>query len=152
MGLCPRFLDREPVSSLADYDRAVGGEALAAARAAECLTIIDVVSDSGRRGRGGAGFPTGTKWRTVSEMGGGQPPTVVVNAAEGEPGTLKDRTLLRRNPYKVLEGALIAAHAVVARSEEHTSELQSLMRISYAVFCLKKKTLKTNKTYRQQMT
>src|SRR3546814_18230080 len=47
-------------------------------------------------------------------MGGGQPPTVVVNAAEGEPGTLKDRTLLRRNPYKVLEGALIAAHAVVA--------------------------------------
>ena len=41
--------------------------------------------------------------------------TVVVNAAEGEPGTLKDRTLLRRNPYQVLEGALIAAHVVGAR-------------------------------------
>src|SRR3546814_9415424 len=97
MGLVQRVLDPEPVTSLADYERAGGGEALAAARAAECLTIIDVVSDSGLRGRGGAGFPPGTKWRTVSEMGGGQPPTVVVNAAEGEPGTLKDRTLLRRN-------------------------------------------------------
>src|SRR3546814_16688470 len=83
MGLVQRVLDPEPVTSLADYERAGGGEALAAARAAECLTIIDVVSDSGLRGRGGAGFPTGTKWRTVSEMGGGQPPTVVVHAAEG---------------------------------------------------------------------
>jgi NADH-quinone oxidoreductase subunit F len=50
----------------------------------------------------------------VAEMAGDDPPTVVVNAAEGEPGTLKDRTLLLRNPYRVLEGALIAAHAVGA--------------------------------------
>jgi NADH-quinone oxidoreductase subunit F len=73
-----------------------------------------VIEASGLRGRGGAGFPTGTKWRTVAGMGGAEPATVVVNAAEGEPGTLKDRTLLRRNPYKVLEGALVAAHAVAA--------------------------------------
>ena len=72
------------------------------------------IERSGLRGRGGAGFPTGTKWRTVAGLGGDEPTTVVVNGAEGEPGTLKDRTLLRRNPYKVLEGALIAAHAVGA--------------------------------------
>ena len=76
--------------------------------------MIEVVEASGLRGRGGAGFPTGNKWRTVAGMGGAEPATVVVNAAEGEPGTLKDRTLLRRNPYQVLEGALIAAHAVGA--------------------------------------
>src|SRR5204863_9741014 len=54
------------------------------------------------------------KWRTVAGLGGDIPATVVVNGAEGEPGTLKDRTLLRRNPYRVLEGALIAAHAIGA--------------------------------------
>ncbi|MGH3850253.1 MAG: NADH-ubiquinone oxidoreductase-F iron-sulfur binding region domain-containing protein, partial [Pseudonocardiaceae bacterium] len=70
---------------------------------------------SGLRGRGGAGFPTGRKWRTVADNSTGEAPaTVIVNAAEGEPGTLKDRTILRRNPYGVIEGALIAARAVGA--------------------------------------
>ncbi|MGH9151608.1 MAG: NADH-ubiquinone oxidoreductase-F iron-sulfur binding region domain-containing protein, partial [Acidimicrobiales bacterium] len=69
----------------------------------------------GLRGRGGAGFPTGRKWRTVQEnLAPGAPVTVVVNAAEGEPGSFKDRLILRRNPYRVLEGALIAAAAVGA--------------------------------------
>ncbi|HEX6239131.1 MAG TPA: NADH-ubiquinone oxidoreductase-F iron-sulfur binding region domain-containing protein, partial [Acidimicrobiales bacterium] len=66
-------------------------------------------------GRGGAGFPTGTKWRTVAAHRAPSLPTsVVVNAAEGEPGTFKDRLLLRDVPYAVIEGALIAAHAVGA--------------------------------------
>ena len=72
---------------------------------------------AGLRGRGGAGFPTGRKWQTVAAY---ESPvyatTVVVNAAEGEPGSFKDRTLLRTNPYQVLEGALIAAHAVGRRA------------------------------------
>lgn len=114
MGLNSRVLDLEPVASLADYVEHGGGEALTAARAAESVAVIEVIEASGLRGRGGAGFPTGTKWRTVAGMGGAEPSTVVVNAAEGEPGTLKDRTLLRRNPYKVLEGALIAAQSVGA--------------------------------------
>jgi NADH:ubiquinone oxidoreductase subunit F (NADH-binding) len=76
--------------------------------------LIELIEASGLRGRGGGGFPTGTKWRTVAGLDGAVAPTVVVNGAEGEPGTLKDRTLLLRNPYKVLEGALIAAHAVGA--------------------------------------
>lgn len=114
MGQLNRVLDADVVPDLAAYEAAGGGEALRAARASEPVAVIEVVEASGLRGRGGAGFPTGTKWRTVAGMGGAEPATVVVNAAEGEPGTLKDRTLLRRNPFKVLEGALIAAHAVGA--------------------------------------
>ena len=94
--------------------RSGGGRALEAARASEPAALIEVVEASGLRGRGGAGFPTGTSGAPSPGCGGDEPPTVVVNGAEGEPGTLKDRTLLRRNPYKVLEGALIAAHAVGA--------------------------------------
>ena len=109
MGQLNRVLDADVVPDLAAYEAAGGGEALRAARASEPVAVIEVVEASGLRGRGGAGFPTGTKWRTVAGMGGAEPATVAVNAAEGEPGTLKDRTLLRRNPFKVLEGALIAA-------------------------------------------
>ena len=70
---------------------------------------------SGLRGRGGAGFPTGRKWRTVRAYGSDvEPTTVVVNAAEGEPGTFKDRTIMRNVPYRVIEGALIGAIAVGA--------------------------------------
>ena len=80
------------------------------------MALIDEVEAAGLRGRGGAGFPTGVKWRTVrgQPLATSSPTTVVVNAAEGEPGTFKDRTLLRINPYEVIEGALIAARAVGA--------------------------------------
>jgi NADH:ubiquinone oxidoreductase subunit F (NADH-binding) len=114
MGAATRVLDPAPVRTLAEHRAAGGGAALEAARAVAPLALIETVEASGLRGRGGAGFPTGTKWRTVAGMGGDEPGVVVVNAAEGEPGTLKDRTLLLRNPYRVLEGALIAALAVAA--------------------------------------
>ncbi len=114
MAQLTRVLDADVVADLATYEAGGGGEALRAARASEPVAVIEVLEASGLRGRGGGGFPTGTKWRTVAGLGGAEPATVVVNAAEGEPGTFKDRTLLRRNPYKVLEGALIASHAVAA--------------------------------------
>lgn len=76
---------------------------------------MEELEASGLRGRGGAGFPTGRKWRTIVENRSvAEPATVVVNAAEGEPGTFKDRTILRLDPFSVLEGALIAARAVGA--------------------------------------
>ena len=102
-----------PVASLDAYLEGGGGRGLAAARDRAPEEVIEEVRWSGLRGRGGAGFPTGIKWRTVRE----DPSStkyVVCNAAEGEPGTFKDRWLLRMNPYQVVEGLGIAAWAVGA--------------------------------------
>src|SRR6188768_1324837 len=110
-----RILDPEPVTSLDAYVRAGGGQGLEAARKLGPSATVEEMLAAGIRGRGGAGFPTGVKWRTVAANAGElEPTTVVVNAAEGEPGSFKDRALLERNPYRVLEGALIAALAVGA--------------------------------------
>lgn len=110
-----RILPVEPYSSLEAYIQAGGGDGLIAARKVSPDIVIDELAASGLRGRGGAGFPTGEKWKTVranaSEI---LRTSVVVNAAEGEPGTYKDRAILLANPYAVLEGALIAAHAMEA--------------------------------------
>jgi NADH:ubiquinone oxidoreductase subunit F (NADH-binding) len=83
------------------------------------LSLIDEVERAGLRGRGGAGFPTAAKLRAVagaprSALGGGRP-IVVVNGAEGEPASAKDRTLLSCLPHLVIDGALLAAAAVGAR-------------------------------------
>jgi len=101
------------VKSLEDYLTGGGGSGLAAAARLAPTEIINLVTASGLRGRGGAGFPVGRKWTTVAQSGEhAGPPTVVVNGAEGEPGTFKDRSIIRANPYHVVEGALIAAKAV----------------------------------------
>jgi L-arabinose isomerase len=110
-----RIVPAEPFGSLDAYLAAGGGRALDAARQVEPEAIIAEIDASGLRGRGGAGFPTGTKWRTIAaNRSDDLPTTVVVNAAEGEPGTFKDRTILRADPYSVIEGALVAATAVGA--------------------------------------
>jgi NADH:ubiquinone oxidoreductase subunit F (NADH-binding) len=111
----PRVLDPQPVVSLAAHLQGGGGTGIDAAARLGAAATIEEVAASGLRGRGGAGFPTGRKWQTVAAMASPElPATVVVNAAEGEPGSFKDRTILRRNPFRVLEGALIAARAVGA--------------------------------------
>ncbi|MGI9119891.1 MAG: hypothetical protein ACR2G7_07205 [Acidimicrobiales bacterium] len=105
----------DPVATLDDYVARQGGEGLQAATEVEPAVLIAELEASGLRGRGGAGFPTGLKWRTMVEnRSTTEPTTVVVNGAEGEPGTFKDRSILRKNPYHVMEGALIAARAVGA--------------------------------------
>ncbi len=110
-----RVLDREAVETLADYTSSGGGAALDIARQIGPVELASLLTDAGLRGRGGAGFPTGLKWSTVAaSRSDSLPTTVVVNAAEGEPGTFKDRALIRTNPFKVIEGALIAAVGVSA--------------------------------------
>jgi NADH-quinone oxidoreductase subunit F len=112
-----RVLPAAPFATLDDYLAAGGGTGLRRALDEDPDVLIDMVTESGLRGRGGAGFPTGTKWRTVADYRSDTlPTTVVVNGAEGEPGTFKDRAILRYNPYAVLEGAVIAARAVGAPS------------------------------------
>jgi NADH-quinone oxidoreductase subunit F len=115
MAAVERVLALNPVASLESYGSTGGGGALTAARKMSPEAVIDLVDASGLRGRGGAGFPTGRKWRIVAANRSSlEASTVVVNAAEGEPGSFKDRAILRADPYRVLEGALIAAHAIGA--------------------------------------
>jgi NADH:ubiquinone oxidoreductase subunit F (NADH-binding) len=110
------LLPTEPITTLDAYlATETGGRGIAAARRLGPTGTIDRIAESGLRGRGGGGFPTGRKWGGVR----GQPGTggrryVVANGAEGEPGTFKDRALLRANPYQVVEGLAIAALAVGA--------------------------------------
>ncbi|AEP09687.1 NADH-quinone oxidoreductase subunit NuoF [Micavibrio aeruginosavorus] len=79
--------------------------------------IIDEMKKSGLRGRGGAGFPTGMKWSFMpKENPDGRPSYLVINADESEPGTCKDRDILRNEPHKLIEGALIAGFAMNAHA------------------------------------
>jgi NADH-quinone oxidoreductase subunit F len=79
--------------------------------------IIDEVKASGLRGRGGAGFPTGMKWSFMpKEPKPGKPSFLVINADESEPGSCKDREIIRHDPHKLIEGALIAGFAMRARA------------------------------------
>ncbi|KAI8899455.1 hypothetical protein BC833DRAFT_585698 [Globomyces pollinis-pini] len=80
--------------------------------------IIDQVKASGLRGRGGAGFPSGLKWSFMNKPGGpdGRPRYLVINADEGEPGTCKDREILRHDPHKLVEGCLVAGRAMNANA------------------------------------
>lgn len=78
--------------------------------------IINEMKASGLRGRGGAGFPTGMKWSFMPKVSDGRPHYLVINADESEPGTCKDRDILRNEPHKLIEGALIAAFAMGANA------------------------------------
>jgi NADH-quinone oxidoreductase subunit F len=79
--------------------------------------IIDEIKESGLRGRGGAGFPAGMKWSFMpQESKDGRPNYLVINADEGEPGTCKDRDMMRNDPHKLVEGALLASFAMNAHA------------------------------------
>ena len=108
------LLATEPIVSLDAYLASdVGGSGVRRAHELGPMATIDVVSRSGLRGRGGGGFPAGQKWVGIASQTGGRR-YLVCNGAEGEPGTFKDRALLRANPYQLVEGVAIAAFAVGA--------------------------------------
>jgi NADH-quinone oxidoreductase subunit F len=104
----------EPDSfTLAAYRRSGGYQALPKALGMDPDEVIQAVKDSGLRGRGGAGFPTGVKWGFIPQ-GDGKPHYLVVNADESEPGTCKDIPLMLATPQALVEGAIIAAYAIRA--------------------------------------
>ncbi len=105
-------LEAEPPSHIgfAAYLNMGGYRLLEAVRRGTRDDVIDILSDAGLRGLGGAGFPTGRKWRIVAARPA--PRYLCVNADEGEPGTFKDRHYLASDPHRMLEGALIAAAVV----------------------------------------
>lgn len=72
-----------------------------------CLFSLDETKVSGLRGRGGAGFPTGMKWSFMNKPSDGRPKYLVVNADEGEPGTCKDREIMRHDPHKLVSYFLV---------------------------------------------
>lgn len=100
-------------ATLAGYRQSGGYEALTAARQGSPAAILDVVAQSGLAGRGGAGFPTGRKWRAVADAPI-HPKTIVCNADEGEPGCFKDRALMDHDPHALVEGMALAALATGA--------------------------------------
>jgi NADH-quinone oxidoreductase subunit F len=108
--------DERDLSKLDEY-RAVGGYAqLEKARTYPAATVMESVSDAALRGRGGAGFPMGRKLTLVPGPDKRTGPSYVVcNADESEPGAFKDREIMRRVPHRLLEGCLIAAHAIAAK-------------------------------------
>jgi len=109
-----RLLCEGAIKSLDQYLAIGGGQAIGKALSMPSQRVIAEVKRYGLRGRGGAGFPTGVKWASVAH----DPcPTkyLVCNGAEGEPGTFKDRYLMRNNPYQLLEGMAIAAYALNAK-------------------------------------
>jgi NADH:ubiquinone oxidoreductase subunit F (NADH-binding) len=108
------LLPDEAITSMDGYLERGGGAGIARAVELGSRAVLDELDRSGLRGRGGAGFPTGRKWRTIAEAAG-RTRYVVCNAAEGEPGTFKDRAILRADPYQVVEGVAIAAFAMGAR-------------------------------------
>ena len=96
------------------YKRHRGYEAAKKALAMDADAVIQIVKDSGLRGRGGAGFPTGMKWGFIPQNDGKEH-YLVVNADESEPGTCKDMPLLMANPHVLIEGMIIASYAIRAK-------------------------------------
>jgi NADH-quinone oxidoreductase subunit F len=96
--------------------------------------IIDEMKASGLRGRGGAGFPTGMKWSFMPKVNDGRPHYLVVNADESEPGTCKDREIMRHDPHLLIEGCMIASFAMGAHAAyiyirgEYIAEREALER------------------------
>ncbi len=110
----PFLLPPKPLTSVDEYRTWGGGQGLPRAIDLGPEQTVQEIQLSGLRGRGGAGFRTGRKWDSLFRATGSTK-YVVCNGAEGEPGTFKDRSLMRANPYQIVEGVAIAARTVGAR-------------------------------------
>jgi NADH-quinone oxidoreductase subunit F len=131
-----------------------GYKALQKALSMSPADIVTVVKDSGLRGRGGAGFPTGVKW-SFMKPGDGKPHYLCCNADESEPGTFKDREIMRWTPHALIEGCAIGAYAIGAdtayiyiRGEftEPIARMEAALKECYAAGILGKNAMGSGKT------
>jgi NADH-quinone oxidoreductase subunit F len=111
MRIIRNYVDRTESASIESYMAAGGYKALEKALKTDPLEIINEVKNSGLRGRGGAGFPTGIKWSFIPRDTN-QPIYLCCNADESEPGSFKDREIIERDPHQMLEGIIICAYAI----------------------------------------
>jgi NADH-quinone oxidoreductase subunit F len=111
MRIIRNYVDREDSESIRSYIAAGGYTALEKALKMDPLEIINEVKNSGLRGRGGAGFPTGIKWSFIPRDTN-TPIYLCCNADESEPGSFKDREIIERDPHQMLEGIIICAYAI----------------------------------------
>ena len=111
MRIIRSYVDRTDSESIESYMAAGGYTALEKALKMDPLEIINEVKNSGLRGRGGAGFPTGIKWSFIPRETN-QPIYLCCNADESEPGSFKDREIIERDPHQMLEGIIICAYAI----------------------------------------
>ena len=113
--LLTRHFGEEDARTLAGWKKRGGYQALEKALGMAQADIVNIVKESGLRGRGGAGFPTGMKW-SFMKPGDGKPHYLCCNADESEPGTFKDREIMRWTPHALVEGCAIASYAIGAET------------------------------------
>ena len=147
------FGDREAIT-LDGWKKRGGYTALQKALGMAPADIVTIVKDSGLRGRGGAGFPTGVKW-SFMKLGDGKPHYLCCNADESEPGTFKDREIMRWTPHALVEGCAIGAHAIGAETAyiyirgeftEPIVRVENAIKEAYAAGILGKNAMGTGKT------
>ena len=151
--LSKHFGDREAIS-LDGWKKRGGYTALRKALDMAPTDIVNVVKDSGLRGRGGAGFPTGLKW-SFMKLGDGKPHYLCCNADESEPGTFKDREIMRWTPHALVEGCAIASYAIGAETcyiyirgefTEPIARVEAALEECYAAGMLGKNAMGSGKT------
>jgi NADH-quinone oxidoreductase subunit F len=151
--LSQHFGDRE-ATTLDGWKRRGGYAALQKALAMAPADIVAIVKESGLRGRGGAGFPTGLKW-SFMKPGDGKPHYLCCNADESEPGTFKDREIMRWTPHALVEGCAIAAYAIGAETAyvyirgeftEPIERMEAALREAYGAGIIGANAMGTGKT------
>ena len=148
-----KYFGEPDARSLAGWKARGGYRALEQALAMTPAAIVDIVKASGLRGRGGAGFPTGMKW-SFMKPGDGKPHYLCCNADESEPGTFKDREIMRWTPHALVEGCAIGAYAIGAETayiyirgefQEPIDRMEAAVAEAYAAGILGKNAMGTGK-------
>ncbi|HEY5219651.1 MAG TPA: NADH-quinone oxidoreductase subunit NuoF [Gemmatimonadaceae bacterium] len=152
--LLSKYFGDPDAITLAGWKKRGGYTALEKALGMTPAEIVTVVKDSGLRGRGGAGFPTGVKW-SFMKPGDGKPHYLCCNADESEPGTFKDREIMRWTPHALIEGCAIGSYAIGAETcyiyirgefTEPLVRVEAALKEAYAAGMLGKNAMGTGKT------